>query len=167
MFNLPAPHDIRYFVEIAETSNVSRAAEKLGVRQPTLSLAIKRLEAALEVELFVRSKQGVQLTHAGRRFLSESRRLLEQWNEIRQLTRREDVEITGRYSLGAHPSVALSALPQLLPRLLETFREVELQLVHDRIERHHRPGHRPANRLRHCRESAPSSGSHHHSPLRR
>lgn len=131
MFTLPSPHDIQYFIEVAETLNMSRAAEKLGVRQPTLSLAMKRLEDAVAVPLLVRSKTGVQLTHAGRRFLAKSRQLLEQWNEVRTLAQREETELAGRYSLGVHPSVALTALPLFLPRLLQTFRDLEMQLVHD------------------------------------
>ena len=131
MFTLPAPHDIHYFIEVAETLNLSRAAEKLGVRQPTLSLAMKRLEEAVAVPLLVRGKTGVQLTHAGRRFLAKSRRLLEEWNDVRNLAQREATELAGRYTLGVHPSVALSTLPLFLPRLLRTFHDLEMHLVHD------------------------------------
>jgi DNA-binding transcriptional LysR family regulator len=67
---------------------------------------MKRLEEAVAVPLLVRSKTGVQLTHAGRRFLAKSRQLLEQWNEVRTLAQREESELAGRYSLGVHPSVA-------------------------------------------------------------
>ncbi|HSI03546.1 MAG TPA: LysR family transcriptional regulator, partial [Myxococcota bacterium] len=131
MFTLPAPHDIHYFIEVAETLNMSRAAEKLGVRQPTLSLAMKRLEDVVGVPLLVRGKTGVQLTHAGRRFLANSRQLLEQWNEVRTLAHREETELAGRYSLGVHPSVALGTLPLFLPRLLRTFHDLEVHLVHE------------------------------------
>ena len=112
MLKLPSAHDLHYFIEVAETENLSRAAEKLGVRQPTLSLAMRRLEDAAGVALLVRGKTGVQLTHAGRRFLSKSRLLLEQWNEVRTSAQREETEVSGRYSLGVHPSVALSTLPE-------------------------------------------------------
>ncbi len=131
MFSLPAPHDIRYFIEVAEALNLSRAADKLGVRQPTLSLAMKRLEDAVAVRLLVRSKTGVQLTRAGRRFLSRSRQLLDEWNELRALTQREETEVAGRYTLGLHPSVALGTLPLVMPRLLQTFQGLEVHLVHD------------------------------------
>ncbi|MGQ0504991.1 MAG: LysR family transcriptional regulator, partial [Myxococcaceae bacterium] len=128
---LPSPHDIHYFIEVAETLNLSRAAEKLGVRQPTLSLAMRRLEDALAVQLLVRSKTGVQLTRAGRRFLAKSRLLLEQWNELRIRTHREETELSGRYTLGVHPSVGLTTLPHVLPPLLQTFPDIETHLVHD------------------------------------
>jgi LysR family transcriptional regulator, cell division regulator len=128
---LPSASDIYYFTEVAETLNLSRAAEKLGVRQPTLSLAMRRLEDAVGVPLLVRTKVGVQLTHAGRRFLSQSRQLLEQWHEVRTSTQREESDVSGRYTIGVHPSVALTTLPQFLPRLLQTFSGVEVQLMHD------------------------------------
>jgi DNA-binding transcriptional LysR family regulator len=130
-FSLPSSHDIRYFIEVAEALNLSRAAEKLGVTQPTLSLAMRRVEDAVSAPLLVRSKSGVQLTHAGRRFLAKSRQLLEQWNDVRMVTLRGDAEISGRYALGVHPSVALTTLPLFLPRLLQTFSDLEVQLVHD------------------------------------
>lgn len=60
-----SPQEIRYFVEIAGTLNFSRAAERLGVSQPTLTHAMNRLESDLGIRLFHRSKQGVQLTTAG------------------------------------------------------------------------------------------------------
>lgn len=43
---LPSPTELKYFLEVSDTLNVSRAAERLGVSQPTLSLAIRRLEEA-------------------------------------------------------------------------------------------------------------------------
>ncbi len=131
MLTLPSPHDIRYFIAVAETLNMSRAAEKLGVRQPTLSLAMQRLEDAVTVPLLTRSKTGVQLTHAGRRFLAKSRHLLEEWNQVRTAARREEAEVAGRYTIGVHPSVALSTLPLVLPKLLATFRDLEVHLLHD------------------------------------
>jgi DNA-binding transcriptional LysR family regulator len=131
VFTLPSPHDINYFIEVAGTLNMSRAAEKLGVRQPTLSLAMQRLEEAVAAPLLVRSKTGVQLTRAGQRFLAKSRQLLEQWNEVRTLAQREETELAGRYTMGVHPSVALTTLPLFLPRLLQTFRDLEMHMVHD------------------------------------
>ena len=74
---LPSPTEILYFNEIAKTSNLSRAAERLGVTQPTLSLALKRLEDTIGMPLMIRSKTGVQLTRAGQKLLTKSLTILE------------------------------------------------------------------------------------------
>jgi DNA-binding transcriptional LysR family regulator len=94
-------------------------------------MAIKRLEESVGVPLFVRTKSGVQLTRAGKRFLGETRRLLEQWSAVRAVAEREDVELGGRFVVGVHPSVGLATLPRLLPQLLATHPELEIHLVHD------------------------------------
>lgn len=128
---LPAAGDLRYFLEITETGNISRAAERLGISQPSLSLAVKRLEEALGTSLLVRSKGGVRLTRAGERFTPRARALLKQWDGIRADTVRTETELHGEYRLGCHPSVALYTLPGVLPPLLSSHPSLELRLFHD------------------------------------
>lgn len=128
---LPSPNELIYFLEIASSGNISRAAERLGVTQPTLSLAIQRLESSLGVTLLLRSKTGVRLTKAGARFTPRAQSLLEQWDKIRGETLADETEVQGRIAIGCHPSVALYALPRFLPALLKTYTKLEVPLVHD------------------------------------
>ena len=128
---LPSPADLKYFLEAAHTENVSRAAERLGISQPTLSLSIQRLEQALGTPLFLRGKSGVKLTKAGTKLVSQTRTLLGDWKKIVNDAKKDETEISGRYILGCHPSVALYTLPEFLPALLKQYPRLEIQFAHD------------------------------------
>lgn len=124
-------YDLTYFIEIAQSQNLSHAALRLGVTQPTLSLALNRLENAVGIQLFQRSKKGVLLTPAGRNFLLQARQLMQNWESVKNLTQAAHHEVKGRYILGAHPSVALYSLPQIFSGLLSDHPALEVKLVHD------------------------------------
>ena len=74
-------NDIKSFITVTQTKNITRAAEIMGMTQPTLSYAIKRIEEALDVELIVRLKNGVELTKAGEDFSKKATTLLNQWED--------------------------------------------------------------------------------------
>ncbi len=128
---MPSPHDLVYFIEVSQTLNVSRAAERLGISQPTLSLAVQRLEANFGAPLLIRTKSGVHLTHSGQKLVAQARLLLLEWERIREDALRDENEIRGRYIIGCHPSVALYSLPSFVSDLLAQNAELELKLVHD------------------------------------
>ena len=62
-------NDLTYFIELTDTFNFSRAAERIGIAKPSLSAAIKRLESVIGVPLFIRIKTGVLLTPVGKQLL--------------------------------------------------------------------------------------------------
>jgi DNA-binding transcriptional LysR family regulator len=67
---------LRYFVAVAEELNVRQAANRLHLSQPPLSRQIHDLEDEVGTKLFVRSQSGMDLTEAGRTFLTEARSIL-------------------------------------------------------------------------------------------
>ena len=78
---------LRYFVAVAETEHVGRAAERLHISQSPLSRQIRQLEEQLGLQLFERVKQRVRLTPAGRDFLAEARDLLAQAERVEERAR--------------------------------------------------------------------------------
>jgi DNA-binding transcriptional LysR family regulator len=126
----PSPWDLKYFQEIASTGNLSRAAERLGVAQPTLSLSLKRLEEQLSVDLFQRGPRGLTLTEAGELLNRECNRLMAAWDSVVSETRKSETELRGRYSIGCHTAIGLYALGPVMRDLYESFPGIELQLNH-------------------------------------
>ena len=123
---LPSPNDLAYFIEVAETQNISRASERLGISQPSVSLAIRRLEDELGVPILYRSKKGVQLTSAGKRLLLQARRLREEWKRVRTGAVNSFTQVEGYYRIGCHTSVALYSLDRFLPTTLCDFPNLEV-----------------------------------------
>lgn len=127
----PSFSDIIYFIEVAQTLNISRAAERLGISQPSLSIALKRLEDILDTPLLVRTKSGVQLTKAGQSFLMQAKELQQKWNSIKASINASSDSVVGHYKLGCHVSVAQYTLPHFLPTLLKSHPNLHFQLQHD------------------------------------
>lgn len=128
---IPSSADLKYFMEIAQTQNVSRAAERLGISQPSLSLAIRRLEQQLGAALFIRSKRGVSITQAGRQLLAKARCLQESWEDVQASALASMEKVQGSYTLGCHPSVGLHSLKGVIPKLLAAHPQLNLTLKHD------------------------------------
>src|SRR3989338_5026991 len=100
MMILPAARDLQYFVEAAQAGNLTRAAERLGIRQSSMSQAIARLEKSLGLPLLLREKTGVRLTRAGQSFFPRARGLLAEWASLRGEVLGNDTAVKGRFTLG-------------------------------------------------------------------
>ncbi len=128
---LPNAADLSFFLEVANTSNMSRAAERLGVTQPALSQSMKRLETAFDQQLLLRGKGGVTLTKAGEKLASGARQLIEDWERLKENSAKDEENLRGRYSLGMHSSVALYTVKHFVPKLLSQYPGLEFKMVHD------------------------------------
>ncbi len=122
--------DIKNFIKVSETKNITRASESLGLTQPALSYSIKRLENELGQELIVRLKNGVVLTKFGQAFLSKARKLIILWEESQKILTNKGEETKGEFSIGAHPSVALYSLSKILPKIYENFPRLDFKFEH-------------------------------------
>ncbi len=123
--------DLKYFLEVAKTGNITRASERLGVTQPSITLALKRLEEKTGIILLERSRKGTSLTRQGEGLFQIGERMLVEWERDTRMIAQGQKEPMGHYSLGVHTSVAQYTLGEFLPGLLEKFPELEFNLIHD------------------------------------
>ncbi len=130
---MPRIDDLKYFVTVAEVGNVSRASEILGLSQPALSQALKRLEDELGQSLFDRSNSGLRLRRDGTRFLTSAREMIETWQRAVRLASSTDA--IGHYRIGMHNSVALYSLPLFAKALLAKHPGLTFS-IHHGLSRH-------------------------------
>lgn len=124
------PDEIRYFKTISATGNMTRASERLGVTQPTLSHAMKRLEAELGCALLIRNKTGARLTKAGEKLSSLIEDLELSWSRVHSLVSDEVNLVEGSYSIGCHPAVGLSTIHRFMGPLLRDYPKLAIHLRH-------------------------------------
>jgi DNA-binding transcriptional LysR family regulator len=110
---VPELRHLRYFVVVAEELNFSRAATRLHMAQPPLSVAIRQLERELDTELFVRTSREVRLTDAGRALLDGARRTLAEADRAVDAARRAGAGKLGQLRLGFSWSARFETLPTL------------------------------------------------------
>lgn len=115
---------LRYFVTVAETGNISQAAQKLFIAQPPLSAQIRQLEDEVGVPLLLRLPRGVALTPAGHSFLGDARAILARSQDASTRARQMHEQQAHVLRLGLMPSSTQS----LLPGLLQAWRANKLQL---------------------------------------
>lgn len=118
---------IRYFVATAEFGQISQAAVELSISQSAVTTAIKDLERIVGAELFTRSQQGVELTPAGRQFLSHAYEILNKVSEATNLTVLSD-DLEGMLSVAATYTVIGYFLPTHLERIERMFPRLRIQL---------------------------------------
>jgi DNA-binding transcriptional LysR family regulator len=105
---------IRYFVAVAETGNITRAAEQLHISQPSLSAAIKQLEGQLGVELLARHGRRVTITPPGELLLREGRELLAHAEAVVENVRAHAAASPSRLRVGMSPTARYGVGPRLL-----------------------------------------------------
>ncbi len=118
--------ELRYIVAVARERHFGRAAEKCFVSQPTLSVAIKKLEDELGIVLFERGAAEVTVTPVGRRIVEQAQRVLEETDVIKHLAAQGRDELAGPLRLGAIYTVGPYLMPQLIPLLHKRAPEMPL-----------------------------------------
>jgi LysR family transcriptional regulator, cyn operon transcriptional activator len=105
---------LRYFLAVAEAGSFSRAADRLGISQPSVSQQMRDLETSLRVSLFQRRGKRILLTSAGLIFQEHAREILRQFESFLQELSSEPQQLRGAIHLGVVPILNVALVPQLL-----------------------------------------------------
>ena len=119
---------MRQLVALAETLNFRRAAERLHMAQPPLSVSIRRLEEELGTDLVVRDRRGIRLTAAGEAVLAHARQIVFHSDQVKRAAASASGGTSGRLRIAFVGSAAYSLFPRVLPVFRERFPQVELEL---------------------------------------
>ncbi len=106
--------ELQYIVAVAQERHFGRAAERVFVTQPALSLAIKKLEAELGATIFERRRSQIALTPLGERIVHQAQRVLEEADRTKQIAAQGKDQLVGPFRLGVIATVGPYILPDLV-----------------------------------------------------
>jgi LysR family hydrogen peroxide-inducible transcriptional activator len=109
--------ELKYVVALAQERHFGRAAQKCFVTQPTLSLALAKLEDELGMKLFERNKNEVLVSPRGQQVVDQARRVLDEVGKIAHIARGAKDQLSGALRIGAIPTIGPYLLPELVPIL--------------------------------------------------
>ncbi|GAB4116454.1 MAG: oxidative stress transcriptional regulator OxyR [Sideroxydans sp.] len=121
-------NELRFIVAVAQERNFRRAAEKAFISQPALSLAIKKLEDELGVQIFERGKNEVSVTPIGASIVEQAQRVLEEAERIRTIAAQGENQLSTPLRLGIIHSVSPYLLPDLIPELRKFAPQMALEV---------------------------------------
>lgn len=123
--------EMRYIVALARERHFGKAAEACHVSQPTLSVALKKVEGQLGAALFERTAADVRITALGERIVDQARRVLEEAVRLEEIAESTGDPLSGQLRVGIIYSIAPYLLPQLIPALHQQAPKMPLFLKED------------------------------------
>ena len=119
--------EFRYIVAVARELHFGRAAERCFVSQPTLSVAVKKLEDELGVKLFERHQHEVTITPIGQAIIKQAELILNETNNLKEIAEQNRNELSGELKLGVIYTIGPYLIPKLIPLINK--QESELTLI--------------------------------------
>lgn len=120
--------ELKYIVAVARERHFGKAAEACHVSQPTLSVAVKKLEDELEVKLFERSANEVSVTPLGEEIIRQAQTVLEQAAGIKEIAKRGQDPLAGPLRLGVIYTIGPYLLPDLVRQVIARTPQMPLML---------------------------------------
>ena len=122
---------INYFVAVAQNGSFSKAAEMLSLSQPTLSLAVKKLEEELGVKLFYSFNKRQELTDEGAALLESSRHLLDAYQQTLEHVKSSRKSRSGSFILGLSPLFGACFFGDLIPKFNQEYPNIQITMIED------------------------------------
>jgi len=120
--------ELRYITAVARLRHFGKAAKACFVSQPTLSIAVKKLEDELGVTLFERSVSHITITPQGEQIIHQAQRVLEEADQIKLIAAHGKGQLTSPLRVGAIYTIGPYIFPQLIPALLKQSPDMPLQI---------------------------------------
>ena len=120
--------ELKYIVAVAREKHFGRAADACYVSQPTLSVAIKKLEEELDIKIFERSAGEVSVTPLGEAIVRQAQSVLEQAAEIKEIAKRGKDPLSGVLTLGVIYTIGPYLLPELVRNSIKMTPQMPLML---------------------------------------
>jgi LysR family hydrogen peroxide-inducible transcriptional activator len=120
--------ELKYIVAVAREKHFGKAADACHVSQPTLSLAIKKLEEELELKIFERSATEVTVTPLGSEVVLQAQSVLEQASNIKEIAKRGKDPLAGALKLGVIYTIGPYLLPDLVKNVIAKTPQMPLML---------------------------------------
>jgi DNA-binding transcriptional LysR family regulator len=118
-----------YILEIARQGNITAAAQKLHISQPSLSNVLAHVEAEVGAKIFDRSVSPMTLTYAGEIYIETAKKIMGQIHELRHQIDDMNDSRTGRLNIGCGPQLSSFLVPAILPVLMEQYPGVQFRLT--------------------------------------
>jgi LysR family transcriptional regulator, hydrogen peroxide-inducible genes activator len=119
---------LNYILAVDRCRNFAQAAKECFVTQPTLSMQIQKLEDYLQIIIFDRSKSPVEPTPMGKKVLEHAQKVMQNAQELEELSKSLRGEVAGEFILAVIPTLAPYILPLFVQKFVQEFPEVELKI---------------------------------------
>jgi LysR family hydrogen peroxide-inducible transcriptional activator len=119
---------LKYVLAVAQYQNFTKAANKVFVTQPTLSMQIQKLEDELEVQIFDRTKKPIALTETGKKIVQQAHNIVNESDRIQDIVDQAKGFIGGDFKIGVIPTVMPTLLPMFLTNFINRYPKVRLRI---------------------------------------
>ncbi len=119
---------LKYVLAVAQYQNFTKAANKVYVTQPTLSMQIQKLEDELDVQIFDRSKKPIELTETGKKIVQQAHNIVNESDRIQDIVDQEKGFIGGDFKIGVIPTIMPTLLPMFLMNFVNRYPKVKLRI---------------------------------------
>lgn len=119
---------LHYVIAVAEHQNFTKAAQKVFVTQPTLSMQIQKLEDELDILIFDRKKKPIELTETGKKIVQQARNIVNESDRIKDIVDQQKGFVGGLFRLGIIPTIMPTLLPMFLNNFIRKYPKVKLKI---------------------------------------